>query len=265
VGNLSLVPEKANNTEVGVVYQPEFIPGFSISTDYWRVAIKGQIATPTSQQIIDLCQLSGNKSYCSFFDLTGAIGSSNPPYVLLVPFNVASVVTDGFDIESSYQFDLQDWDVPGSFSARMLASRASKYITDSGIPGQAITETAGTSADPHWKINMSQTWRGETMSFSVTERWFSNGVANPYGIVCAAGTCPKPDAIGQHPTYAPDSFKTPGNLFIDIGATYKLTPATELYVKVDNLDDRLSSARPVAGAGDDPIGRQYRVGLRFTN
>ena len=261
VGNLNLVPEKAANTEAGLVYQHEFIPGLSLSADYWRVAIKGQINTLSPQQVVDLCQLFGNTSYCAYFNLKGVVGTANPAFVLTVPFNVASTITDGFDIEAGYQFDLQDWDVPGGFSVRTLASRASKYITDSGIPGQPITETAGTNADPHWKINMTESWRTDEMSFTVTERWFSNGVQNPYGIVCAPGTCPAPTA--QHPTYAPGSFTTPANLFVDIGATYKITPGSEVYFKVDNLDDRLPG--PVTGAGNDPIGRQYRVGLRFNN
>src|SRR5436189_91477 len=48
------------------------------------------------------------------------------------PFNAASVVTDGMDIEASYQFDLQDYDVPGNFTLRSLAAHVSKYIFDTG-------------------------------------------------------------------------------------------------------------------------------------
>ena len=35
-------------------------------------------------------------------------------------FNFGSIITDGFDIETSYQFDLQDYDVPGNFVVPFL-------------------------------------------------------------------------------------------------------------------------------------------------
>ncbi len=39
-GNPNLVSEKAQTTEVGVVWQPDFIPGFQASVDYYRIGIR---------------------------------------------------------------------------------------------------------------------------------------------------------------------------------------------------------------------------------
>ena len=259
VGNPNLVPEKAANTEVGVVYQPDYIAGFSMSVDYYRVAIKDQIGSLTNQQIVDLCQLQGNTSYCGFFFLKGTPGTSNPSYVTVAPFNLAQTTADGFDIEASYQFNLEDWDIPGGFVVRGLASHVSKFISNTGVAGQPISEAAGTNADPLWKLNLSQSWRTDLLSVSVTERYFSNGVINPYGIVCGVGSCPAPTA--QHPTYS--AMNTPGNLYVDIGGTYKLSSGLEAYMKVDNVADRLPG--PIVGAGSDTIGRVYRFGMRFNN
>jgi hypothetical protein len=259
VGNPALKPEKAQSTELGLVYQPEFVPGLNMAIDYYRVTVKGEINTLTAQQQIDLCQIQKNTSFCNTFFLGGVIGTSNPSFVTLKPFNLASVVTDGFDIEAAYQFDLQDWDIPGNFTARALATHVSKFITNSGVPGAAITEGAGTNGNPLWKVNASQSWRTDLMSLSLTERWFSNGVLNPYGIVCAPGSCPL--ATTQNPTYS--AYNTPGNLFIDVGGTYKLSGSTEAYFKIDNVADRL--AGPIAGAGDNTIGRVYRIGVRYSD
>ena len=38
----SLKPEKAQTTEVGIVWQPDFIPGFQASIDYYRIARQGR-------------------------------------------------------------------------------------------------------------------------------------------------------------------------------------------------------------------------------
>ena len=62
------------------------------------------------------------------------------------PFNAASIVTDGFDFEASYQFDLEDYDVPGAFVLRSLINHTSKYILDTGVVGTA-DQTLAVMAD----------------------------------------------------------------------------------------------------------------------
>jgi hypothetical protein len=59
--------------------------------------------------------------------------------IVASPFNAASIVTDGFDLEASYQFDMQEYDVPGTFVLRSLINHTSKYI---------LTQSSGRSAQP---------------------------------------------------------------------------------------------------------------------
>jgi outer membrane receptor protein involved in Fe transport len=269
IGNKNLKPETAQTTEIGVVYQPDYLPGFNLSVDYYRVGIKKQIGTLSNQNIVDLCQLYGNTSYCANFNLNGAVGTTNPNYVFVQPFNLAQTVTDGFDIESSYQFDLQDWDIPGHFVARILADHVSKYIVNPGVIGQPIAEYAGAQVTanpsasqfqagvPLWKLYLVQSWKNDAFSFDVTERFYSDGVINPYGIVCQAPNCPVPTA--QNPTYA--FMNVPGYLFVDIGGGYQISDNLQAYFKVNNVGDQLPKA--FASLNSDPVGRVYRVGLRF--
>jgi len=270
IGNPNLKPETAQTTEVGVVYQPDYLPGFNISADYYRVAIKNQIGSLTAQQIVDLCQVQGNATYCPLFFLKGTPGTANQSYVIVQPFNLAQVTAEGFDIEASYHFDLEDWGVPGSFNLRALAGHVGKFFTDPGVPGAPTTETAG-ATDPLWKLNLSQSWDIGPVSLNIAERYYSNGVLNPYGIVCQASTCPKPTA--QVPTFA--SMKTPGYLFVDVGGSYQFTDSMQGYFKINNVGDNLpgpvvggvfanSSGQLSGGTGfADPIGRTYTIGLRF--
>ena len=58
-------------------------------------------------------------------------------------FNVASTVTDGFNVEASYQFSLENWDmmsIPGSFTLRGLATYVTKFITNPGVPGGIVEQ-----------------------------------------------------------------------------------------------------------------------------
>jgi outer membrane receptor protein involved in Fe transport len=91
----------------------------------------------------------------------------------------------------------------------------------------------------------------------MTERVFSGGVVNPYGIVCQAPNCPT--STVQNPTYASQSVL--GYTYYDVGGSYRFNDNLQTYFKVDNITNKL--ANPVAGLNSDPIGRVYRIGVRF--
>src|SRR5690606_38217855 len=44
-GNPNLAPEKADTTTIGVIYQPNRLPGFSMSVDYYDIDLRDAIAT----------------------------------------------------------------------------------------------------------------------------------------------------------------------------------------------------------------------------
>jgi outer membrane receptor protein involved in Fe transport len=132
LGNTQLKPERSINTQLGVVYQPSWFPGFSTSLDYYRVYVAGLISSIDRATSVNNC-FAGLTQYCAAIITTpGTTYSSIPPRWLQVNaqyYNVASVVTDGFNFETSYQFNLQDWNVvsvPGDFVFRLLGTYVSK-------------------------------------------------------------------------------------------------------------------------------------------
>jgi iron complex outermembrane receptor protein len=269
-GNTALKPEKSTNTEVGLVLSPSWLPGFRFSADYWRLAIKGEIGALTNQQEVQLCAL-GNASECSA--LLTADGS--PPQVgrittvVLEPFNLATVVTDGVDYEASYQFDVQDWDVPGSFVLRALATNVTKFITNSGIPTTIPVESAGTNTGvtPHWKVLAQQTYNINRWSFTVAERWISPGVISGNFIQCTSG-CPLPTA--NNPTI--NNNRMAGAFYVDLGGSLDFSDNWQVYFKIDNVANvDPPPAPPIAAAPNsdgsnpqlfDTIGRMFHVGIR---
>jgi hypothetical protein len=121
-------------------------------------------------------------------------------------FNLASAVTDGIDLETSYQFDLSKWNVPGSFSIRGLGTKVYKFIENTGIPGQPNISLAGALGQyststtynatggtiPTWKTYYTEEYANTWGSFALIQRWFNAGTfANNY-IVCQAPNCPAP-------------------------------------------------------------------------
>jgi outer membrane receptor protein involved in Fe transport len=293
-GNALLKPEKSQTTNVGLVWQPDFIPGFQASIDYYRIQVKGAIASLSLQQVEQLCFDSGGTSpYCGQDFITTANGVNQGPgnpgitntpgqltAVSSIAFNSAVLTTDGFDLEASYQFDLQDYDVPGSFVLRSLINHTSKFITDTGVPGtQRNVELAGAVGGGgnsqtynqsggnvlNWKLQETQSYQNDVWGINLTERWYSGGVfTNRNTLVCAPGTCPAPTV--QTPTI--NFNKVSSILYFDVGANWNVSDKTQLYAKVDNVTNIRPPDVGQQNANNtlyDVVGRMYRIGVRFSN
>ena len=263
IGNVALKPEIARNAEMGIVLsQPEWAPGFSASLDYYRIKLTKGISSLTADQIVNFCY-GGITQTCSAFDLNAA-----QPYVNVQQFNLASIFTEGFDIEASYQFGLEDLGVPGRFTAHGLATNVSSFVTDPGIPNTVPTQSAGTNSGntPHWKLLMIESWDTEKFGITLQQRWFSDGVIGRQYIECTTG-CPA--TTTNNPTI--DRNHMAGALYIDVGGTYSITDFATAYFKIDNLFDRDPAPSPQTNTGLDTnpalydvAGRMYRIGVRFS-
>lgn len=272
IGNPNLKPEVANNLEIGAVYGPSWLRGLHASVDYYHINLKGAISALTAQQTIDLCQISGNQDACKLINLDGVLGTSNPPYVIVAPLNLASVKTSGIDLVASYTSGLRRFGIPGSLSILAQATHVFKFVEDTGVPGQPTIYAAGnnsalggngyTSGDfgvvPKWKGLVTETWSSNKIELTLAQRFVSAGYINPSWIQCTPGSCPTPTI--QHPTI--DRNRLPGAVYLDVGASYNITSDAQVYAKVDNVFDR---SPPPYGAPTvyDWLGRVYRVGLRI--
>ncbi len=266
-GNLALQPEKSANTQIGFVYQPDWLPGFQTSVDYYRVGLKGQIGSGVSP--ILLCQ-QGFQQGCNAILTVGGVDPRDPTavwtQVLNQPFNIASTVTDGFNFETSYQFSLEQW-VPGDFTLRLLMTHVSKFISISGVPGTIPSESAGTNSGsiPHWKGLLTETYDTGKWNITFTENYVSDGVYNRAYIQCTTG-CPLPTA--NYPTVNQNGI--PGQILLDISSSYHLDDNWQVYIKVDNVADTAPPpiwfASVQSGTDGqflyDVVGRMFHVGAR---
>lgn len=277
LANPNLTPEKAQTTEVGVVYQPSWLPGFSTSVDYYRIHLKDAIGTISTQQVMDLCVLQNQTNLCQF--ITRDPVTNVPTKVALAKINLASLTTDGFDIETSYVTPLDDLisGVPGNLSVRSLATHVSKYITNPGIPGQPVIEIAGQNSGSValWRWMGVQSWDTDDWNLTLTERWFSDGQIKKSYIQCTTG-CPVPtSAVGTINNNHMD-----GAFYLDIGATYNLMKSdngmqAQIFFKVDNVANVEPVPSPQFGSlpidnGTNPLlydtlGRLFRIGFRVKN
>ncbi len=109
-GNPNLQEETSDSYTAGVILQPRFIPGLTITADYFNITVEGAIATfggglnnalNTCYNVVQSisapeCQIFANGARNN----AGIIDVSNPP--LLIQANTASLETSGIDVELNY-------------------------------------------------------------------------------------------------------------------------------------------------------------------
>ncbi|MGN7159816.1 TonB-dependent receptor plug domain-containing protein [Sphingomonas sp. SAFR-052] len=261
IGNTSLTPEIARNTTAGIAFSgSSWLPGVSLSVDYYKIRITDVISSLGAADIVDLCFRGILPETCSAFNLNNASG---PNFINVQAFNLASIDTDGFDIEASYRWQ-RPLGLPGQLTLRALATHIRKFVTDTGLTGTIPNDTAGVNIGntPDWKWLAVQSYETDSFSLLVQERWFSDGVLGNQYVRCDAGSCPV--STLTRPTI--DQNFVPGAFYMDIGGTYNLSEGVTAYAKVDNLFNRDPAKSPffVNPALYDVLGRTYRAGVRFS-
>ncbi len=144
-GNPNLKPEVAQNFTAGAVLTPRFMPGFSLSFDYFHVKIGNAIGAVagTNPIVQSLCLASdGSSPYCAL--LVRPISYNNtspanfPTLNISLSQNIAQVEAKGFDVEANYTTEL----LSGRLNLRALWTHQ-PTLTTVTIPGAVITNAAG--------------------------------------------------------------------------------------------------------------------------
>lgn len=267
-GNLNLDPEKADSWNVGAVFSPRFLPGFTASVDYFDVKVKDAIDSLSADDIVNRC-FEGLADFCAAITPDPA----NPSRVLISrqPVNFSSIVMRGLDLEAAYRMPIG----AGNLSLRGLATRYIDNIVTTGVPGFVPLNSVGTlgvgtgtqSITPKWIYRFSATYDTEDYSLTATARGVSDGRYDATGIECGT-TCPI--STNQFPTYEDNSIG--GATYVDLNATFKFDAMgrgdAEFFVNVTNLFDADPILLPETGLAanstySDLLGRAFRVGVRM--
>ena len=66
-----LGPEQGRSYDWGLVYDPSWLPGFSVSLDYWRLYLNDYIQQVGAQTVLDACYADGASPFCQFIHRRG--------------------------------------------------------------------------------------------------------------------------------------------------------------------------------------------------
>jgi outer membrane receptor protein involved in Fe transport len=137
-----LGPEQGKSFDFGAVYSPHFVPGLSVSADFWRIYLNDTIAGVGAQQVLNQC-FSGAASFCGLFSRTasgpnqGQIATMNQPTA-----NLGRIDVSGVDLAANYKLPAFSF---GQFSVGLQATYLKKYTiqTAPGTPANEVDQGAG--------------------------------------------------------------------------------------------------------------------------
>jgi iron complex outermembrane recepter protein len=147
-GNLNIKPETSNSYSFGTVLTPGFLPGFSLTVDYYNIKVKKAITTPTPGDLINACfgAPSVTNPACLSIGrnpITGGLDGDPAvtPGLLANLSNLGSLETDGIDVALNYKRDLGFADL--TFSTVGNYTLNSKFNSNTLVPGSLNRECTG--------------------------------------------------------------------------------------------------------------------------
>ncbi|WP_347302728.1 TonB-dependent receptor [Croceibacterium sp. TMG7-5b_MA50] len=267
-GNLALEPEKADSTVVGAVLQPSFIPGLSLSVDWFQIKVKDSIGQFFAQDIINRC-FEGFTSFCAGYgpDPTG----ERELFFRASPFNFSRVITRGVDFDLAYALPLDELFAGNDATLRLrgLVTRYIDNVVDDGITQPIDTVGSLAGAGPSkWIYRAAVTYDSPSWSLAGVVRGVGDGTYSNAYIACDAGSCPAYTTV--RPTAVSNDVE--GATYVDLNFTARVADTrlgeAEAFVQFTNLFDADPIVLPESGLAanstySDLLGRSFRVGVRI--
>jgi outer membrane receptor protein involved in Fe transport len=273
-GNPKAKPEEADTWGAGIVLKPRFMPGFSLSADYYQIEIDGVISFVAAQDVANYCYLFNVQRYCNQLKFQG----STLQTIDLFYDNLNKMLAKGLDLEASYQTSLGDLfdGGRGSLTLTALATHYIQNVTDDGV---TAIDLAGSNVNstPDWVYRLTASYRLEPWTLFAAARGVSSGVISNAYTECTSN-CPTLAA----PYFTINDNHVAGATYLDLSITRSFdlatTMKTEAFVSVQNVfdTDPVLTANPAnLGAENTPgypqtnrnlydtLGRTFRFGVRL--
>ncbi|PZO71238.1 MAG: TonB-dependent receptor [Pelagerythrobacter marensis] len=185
-GARDLRPEDSESINFGLVLEPEFIPGLTITADYWRVKQTGLVGTFGDDNAIALDlvrRLAGSTNPnvirqaptdedIALFTGTGLAPAGKIIRVLDPYLNLDSRVSKGWDFGLAYR--VPDFGA-GDFRIRLNAARLTSFVQSAGADGQEIVGAIAAGTLP---LDVTVGGLGELLQADGRPKWRASGSVN---------------------------------------------------------------------------------------
>ncbi|MDB5693754.1 MAG: TonB-dependent receptor [Alphaproteobacteria bacterium] len=252
-GNPTLTAETGKSLTVGGVLTPRFLPGFSLSVDYFRIKVTNLIATLAAQTILNQCvDLPNiNNQYCAIVFPRDQFGLFPNPAAISAGVNFAKQTSRGIDADMSFRRVFSN-------GLRLNLRAIATYTLERNNFVSPVNPAIGsrqlsTLGDPVFSANFSASIGQGPWDFSWNVRYIGKQIvqgATWETFFPFEGRAPtNPDFADR--IYYPDVF------YHDIRVSLKVNNHYRFYLGVDNLFDRkppldllgTETASPYSGIG----------------
>jgi outer membrane receptor protein involved in Fe transport len=288
-GNPLLKEERGKSLTLGAVIKPRFIPGLTLTVDYYKIDVKDQIALIGAQTIINLCYNNAagiTNAFCALTARDPATGLFADPAAVSAGVNFANQKTRGIDFDIDYRrtFDNGDRLRFSVIATRVLSLNDFPDPTNPTVPNRRLSELG----DPQWAGSLFFDYDFGDFDFRYSARYIGKQVNNglayetlfPYtglcpasgvtpntggingaAVPCTAGTLttiPANNADAVAKKYLPDVLYHDIRIGFDVGNDFRF------YAGVNNLLDRQPPNGLLGTVGGDPFdsfGRNFFFGF----
>ncbi|MFT7243398.1 MAG: iron complex outermembrane receptor protein [Candidatus Azotimanducaceae bacterium] len=152
--NAALTPESADTWTFGVIYEPSFVEGLSLSFDIWDIEVENIITRDTSDSVLDACYGGAiGKTDVACTQFSGRSPAGIPTDFVNALVNQSGVETDGVDVFANYTFDgfsesVWDLGVAATYVAENSFSPGAGGADDRGSIPRIV---ANFTSDVSWK------------------------------------------------------------------------------------------------------------------
>ncbi|MBN8842042.1 MAG: TonB-dependent receptor [Sphingomonadales bacterium] len=259
-GNPDLDVEKGTTWTMGLVLNPRFLPGFSLTADYYNIKLTNAITSIPVNTIINQCVDSPTIAnvFCPL--ITRNATTHDIVDIAQRAVNLTKLTASGVDVEARYGFPVG--------AARIDLRAVGSYVIkrdDYLSPTQPDfpTQQVETVSRPRLSMNFGTTLTLGAVSIDHDLRYFSSQYRGPVANF---------ESVGGQPPLNPDSlppeYRKTGDRFIhDVRLGLAVADRGEFYFGIDNLFDNKPPpgiyAAGFGGANFDNVGRFFYSGVSF--
>lgn len=257
-GNPNLDVEKGTTWTLGMVLTPRFLPGFSLTVDYYNIKLTDAITSIPVNTIINQCVDSPTTAnvFCPL--ITRDPTTHEITDIAQRAVNLTKLTAAGVDVEARYGLPVG----PVRVDFRAVAS----YVIDrddflSPTQPNFPTQQVETVSRPRIAANFGTTLSYGAFSLDHDLRYFSSQYRGPIANFKSVGGQP-----ALNPDSLPPEYRKTGDRFVhDVRVGAMISERSEFYIGVDNL---FNSKPPLGiygagfgGANFDNVGRFFYSGV----
>jgi outer membrane receptor protein involved in Fe transport len=246
-GNRNLREETATTWTAGVVLRPEFMPGTTLSFDWYDIEIENAINTPEAEEVAELCvdNPTLDNPYCANIvrdEESGFITGFS-----VRPDNVASFRTAGLDMTLNWKHSIEG---AGDFHVQLVGGYLDR-LEFIPVPGAEVDNDLEEEFFPKFSATLDVSWERGPLTLAYGLNWFSK--TDRFTRETLAGD----------PDYTdPRFFRVKEKWDHEISGSYDITESINVYAGVNNLLDQ----KPAFSYSSYPIsamGRYFYAGARM--